>query len=442
MEAALDAAKHLAEVRRALDLAMRQRDAKRLAEAIQAAKQCALAPEELAAAEAVLTEASRREARAALQKAIAAQDVSTLFHAVAEAEAAGIEQEDLEPAKAALDAEVRAATKAGEQRLFDSHAALLPPAGELAFEVSRQSLNAEGYGGFDWKVREHLAFGTVAVGQELATTLEKAWFAKKSNILDELCQNLQSCHISSNGKICKPQALDKTILLKLGHDIKSRISQQTEATWTNFPIALAAMLLYTQQDVDTDRTLLFLDCPSAAVGPQLFAERKEAYDAYRGRMTKGAARRNPMLSGEVGRVATAVLHSALSAGMRQGVDPVAAQPLRQWVKSACLLSVCRQSFEEPRVLTRMLMTLGWPNLSDRGLHELRKKQKDDVIVCPQLLSTSANPGYVDKYLFLGAANLEQHVILTIRAPALNSCILGDEACRVFSGSSSKRPLIF
>ncbi|CAE7237080.1 unnamed protein product, partial [Symbiodinium pilosum] len=39
---------------------------------------------------------------------------------------------------------------------------------------------------------------------------------------------------------------------------------------------------------------------------------------------------------------------------------------------------------------------------------------DDVIVCPQLLSASTNPSYVDKYLFLGAANMEQHAILTIR----------------------------
>ncbi|CAE7686874.1 unnamed protein product, partial [Symbiodinium microadriaticum] len=405
-QAALADAKHLAEVRGALDLAMRSRDARRLSEVLLAAEQCGLAPEELAAGEAVLKEARLRESRAALQKAVATQDVSTLFHAVAEGEAAGLDPEDLDSAKAALHEKVRKATEDGEELLFGSRAALLPPAADLAFEVARQSLSAKGFGGFDWKVREHLAFGTVAVGQELAAALERAWFAKKMNILEELCQNLQSCLVTSNGKASKPQALDKTILLKLGHDIKSRINPQTDVTWMNFPIALATMLLYTQQDVDTDRTFLFLDCPSSAVGPQLFAERKEAYDSYRSR--RGPAR-NPMLATQVGRVATAVLHSALSAGMRQGADPVVELPLRQWVKSACLLSVCRQTFEEPRVLTRMLM-----NLSDRGIQELRKKQKDDVIVCPQILSTSANPAYVDKYLFHGAANLEQHVILTIR----------------------------
>lgn len=405
-QAALEDAKHLAEVRGALDLAMRSRDARRLSEALLAAEQCGLAPEELAAGEAVLKEARLRESRAALQKAVATQDVSTLFHAVAEGEAAGLDPEDLDSAKAALQEKVRKATEDGEELLFGSRASLLPAAGDLAFEVARQSLSAKGFGGFDWKVREHLAFGTVAVGQELAATLERAWFAKKMNILEELCQNLQSCLVTSNGKASKSQALDKTILLKLGRDIKSRINPQTDETWMNFPIALATMLLYTQQDVDTDRTFLFLDCPSSAVGPQLFAERKEAYDTYRSRRGPG---RNPMLAAQVGRVATAVLHSALSAGMRQGADPVVELPLRQWVKSACLLSVCRQTFEEPRVLTRMLM-----NLSDRGIQELRKKQKDDVIVCPQILSTSANPTYVDKYLFHGAANLEQHVILTIR----------------------------
>ena len=43
--------------------------------------------------------------------------------------------------------------------------------------------------------------------------------------------------------------------------------------------------------------------------------------------------------------------------------------------------------------------------------------QDDVIVCPQLLSASTNLSYVDKYLFLGAASMEQHAILTIRIPA-------------------------
>ncbi|CAE7645568.1 unnamed protein product [Symbiodinium sp. CCMP2456] len=164
-QAALEDAKHLAEVRGALDLAMRSRDARRLSEALLAAEQCGLAPEELAAGEAVLKEARLRESRAALQKAVATQDVSTLFHAVAEGEAAGLDPEDLDSAKAALQEKVRKATEDGEELLLGSRAALLPPAGDLAFEVARQSLSAKGFGGFDWKVREHLAFGTVAVGQ-------------------------------------------------------------------------------------------------------------------------------------------------------------------------------------------------------------------------------------------------------------------------------------
>ena len=51
----------------------------------------------------------------------------------------------------------------------------------LRFEMQwKSSKNAQGYGGFDWKVRENIAFSTVAVGQELAAALEKAWFTKKS----------------------------------------------------------------------------------------------------------------------------------------------------------------------------------------------------------------------------------------------------------------------
>lgn len=97
----------------------------------------------------------------------------------------------------------------------------------------------------------------------------------------------------------------------------------SESSWMTSPIALAIMLFYTQQrslqpcycsvavcanrktltcldfkgfhvcttlhcplclqvstlrqDVDTDRALLFPDCPSAMVGAQLFKERKEAW---------------------------------------------------------------------------------------------------------------------------------------------------------------------
>ena len=40
-------------------------------------------------------------------------------------------------------------------------------------------------------------------------------------------------------------------------------------------------------------------------------------------------------------------------------------------------------------------------------------RQEDIIVCPQLLSTSSNPDYVQKYLSLGASSLEKHVILTI-----------------------------
>ena len=54
----------------------------------------------------------------------------------------------------------------------------------LRFEMQwKSSKNAQGYGGFDWKVRENIAFSTVAVGQELAAALEKAWFTKKSQLV-------------------------------------------------------------------------------------------------------------------------------------------------------------------------------------------------------------------------------------------------------------------
>ncbi|CAJ1353414.1 unnamed protein product [Effrenium voratum] len=283
--------------------------------------------------------------------------------------------------------------------------------------MARDALHAEGYGGFDWKarsvkmeVRESVAFSTVAVGQELQSALERAWrlgdalaFGKKASILEELCENLRSCQVSATGKMFKADQLDKKVLFKLGYDLKCQKS--FDAPWASFPIALASMLLYTQQDVDTDRTMLFPDCPSSAVGPRLFAERKEAYDSYRRRV----APRNSMVSQEVSRVATSALHAALRAGLRQAPDPAAEQPLQKWVKTACLLSSCRQTLEEPKVLTRMLM-----NLSDRGVQELKKKHKEDLMVCPQVLSTSAEPSCVEKYLSLGAANLEHHAILTIR----------------------------
>ena len=45
--------------------------------------------------------------------------------------------------------------------------------------------------------------------------------------------------------------------------------------------------------------------------------------------------------------------------------------------------------------------------------KLHVSMQEDIIVCPQLLSTSSNSNYVEKYLSLGASCLEKHVILTI-----------------------------
>jgi len=408
MVAAKDAllvAQRMVETRNDLESAVRTRDPARLAAAIEKGQQCGLERHELEPAEAVLKEAWVEQARKSLKKAIQEQDVRALFQAVAESEAVGLEPEELDEAKRALEEEAAAATKDAEHRLEKK--ALLLPAAELTFEVARPALETEGYGGFDWKVRENIAFSTVAVGQELAAALEKAWFTKKSNILDELCQNLHSCHMSSIGKLCKPEALDKHILLKLGLDLKMHCDTGSESSWMTSPIALAIMLFYTQQDVDTDRALLFPDCPSAMVGAQLFKERKEAYEAYRTRTASGFGGRNPMIFGEVSHVATAVLESALR-GLQQAPNGAVERPLQKWVKTACLLSSCRQKFEESKSLTRILT-----NVSDRGIQELQKKQKEDIILCPQLLSTSSNSNYVEKYLSLGASCLEKHVILTI-----------------------------
>eukprot|EP00435_Cladocopium_sp_Y103_P041711 s423_g11.t1 len=400
---ALQLAQRLVETRNELESAVKTRDPARLMAAIEAGQSCGLERHELEPAEAVLKEAWVEQARKSLKRAINEQDVRALFRAVADSEAVGLEPEELDEAKRVLEEEAALATKDAEHRLEKRQ--LLLPAAELTFEVARPALDAEGYGGFDWKVRENIAFCTVAVGQELASALEKAWFTKKSNILDELCQNLRSCHMSSIGRLCKPEALDKHVLLKLGLDLQLECETSCE-NWTSSPIALAVMLFYTQQDVDTDRALLFPDCPSSMVAGQLFKERKEAYDAYRTR-TSALGARNPMLFSEVSHVATAVLQSALR-GLQQAPDVTTERPLQKWVKTACLLSSCRQKFEDSKSLTRILT-----NVSERGVQELRKKQKDDIMVCPQLLSTSSNPDYVQKYLSLGASSLEKHVVLTI-----------------------------
>ncbi|CAK9016123.1 unnamed protein product [Durusdinium trenchii] len=401
----LAVALQLAETRRELESAMKSRDPARLAAAIAKGQQCELGPE-LEAANAVLKEAWAEQAKKSLRKAIAEQDVRALFRAVAESEAVGLEPEELEDAKRALEREAASAAQDFEERILERKAQLLLPAAELTFEVARPALQAEGYGGFDWKVRENIAFTTVAVGQELAVALEKAWFTKKSDILDELCHNLRSCSMSSTGRVCKVEALDRRVLLKLGLELKSQLGHESSTSWASSPIVMVAMLLYTQQDVDTDRSMLFPDCPSSAVGQRLFREKKEAYDAYRTRVASGLATRNPMLFTEVSHVAAAVLQSALQ-GMQDGSR--SAEPLQKWVKTACLLSSCREKAEDSRTLTRILM-----NVSDRGIQELQNKQKEDIIVCPHILSTSLNPDYVEKYLHLGAWCLERHVVLSIR----------------------------
>ena len=102
-----------------------------------------------------------------------------LFAAVASAEACFLEPEELLEAKALLEREALRATRQAEQRLAERR---LRPAAELSFEVAKSGLKTEGYGGFDWKVREKVAFSTVLVGNELSNALDKAGSGRRRHL--------------------------------------------------------------------------------------------------------------------------------------------------------------------------------------------------------------------------------------------------------------------
>merc|ERR1719387_842132 len=105
---------------------------------------------------------------------------------------------------------------------------------------------------------------------------ENLWNEQQGSILHELCDNLFVCTLSDNGNSDRVQRLKQTVLADLCENLK-KCYGNSYGFLERFPLALLAMRLYTQQDVDIDRSLLFLDCPRTGVPGQ----REKRYAAYR-----------------------------------------------------------------------------------------------------------------------------------------------------------------
>lgn len=86
--------------------------------------------------------------------------------------------------------------------------------------------------------------------------------------------------------------------------------------------------------------------------------------------------------------------------------------------SSLMFSACVCDLEEYTTIEYIALVL-WSQLFPSRVAvscpapKLHVSMQEDIIVCPQLLSTSSNSNYVEKYLSLGASCLEKHVILTI-----------------------------
>eukprot|EP00930_Biecheleria_cincta_P033364 TRINITY_DN23113_c0_g1_i1.p1 TRINITY_DN23113_c0_g1~~TRINITY_DN23113_c0_g1_i1.p1 ORF type:complete len:2255 (-),score=582.31 TRINITY_DN23113_c0_g1_i1:175-6126(-) len=385
-------------------------DVPALEAAIQAGQKSGLTAAELEKWKERLRELQTAHIRQELKQATKANDASALIKAIAQSEYLGFDGSELEAAKATLASEMKALFDLADQNLEAARHSLLPAAGELAFQVARRHLQAEGGGGIAWKFEDEIAFGNLQAGRVLTNTLEEAWNSKPGTILDELCANLRTCVYSPDGKPIKAAPLSKTVLLRLGIELQLRHEETLDQLplAAKRPLVLATMLLYTQQDVDLDRVLLFSGCPSTAGRMQApTSARNTSYEAYRERVNHKGAKRNPMLCYQATQAAGAVLQAALSAGRGEMPEDDAVAPLRTWVKLVCLLGACRQHFEEPRTVTRCFL-----NISDVGMQMMKSRKSGDVMVCPPPLSSTLDQRLAEE-LMHQRGNPESHCVLTV-----------------------------
>ncbi|CAK0883082.1 unnamed protein product [Prorocentrum cordatum] len=335
---------------------------------------------ELAQAGALLRAGEREAAREHLAGVAIQGDADELLEALGKGQECGLDESELEGVRASLEE----ATELAFTRVKDG---LLPPADELAFEVAGRQLQSPGHAGLDRKTGEAPLVLDAGVGERLARAVEQMWHRKQASILDELKHNLRGCS-TKLGKAQGVRAVSNRLMLRLCFELGSRYGGRASGHLRQLPLLMLSALLYTQEDVDTDRMMLFPDCPARGSGtPQ---EQRIAYGAYRDRikdvwvLQEGRAERNPSLSAELSRALRMVLESSLS-GAGQTL-------LAKWVKVLCVFGAAADALPPTSVSAALV------GLPRDAAQLLQSKRPGDSLVWAGPLSATTDHAIPERQL--------------------------------------------
>ena len=121
------------------------------------------------------------------------------------------------------------------------------------------------------------------------------WRAKSGNILEELCANIKyhAAPVGGGPDVAGAQQLDWAAVLAFCAELAKELGARSEFLAQTSPLALLCMVLYTQQEVDIDRLMLFPDVPAF---PEKAEDRTpEGRDRWYARYRERPGARNPMM---------------------------------------------------------------------------------------------------------------------------------------------------
>jgi protein dpy-30 len=219
---------------------------------------------------------------------------------------------------------------------------------------------------------------------------------KTGTIVSELCENCCLFDETLNAKMRHSPATIREYCLNIGEKYSSIFTEPPAHL-----LALVCFVLYTQQDVDSDRMFAFTDVPPFPVGQESPAARDEVYAPYRDQ--RQADKRNAMMF-QIGNWGFRTSWEAFAKGSRhwEGIEA-----MRTWVKWMCLITATRRHYPQPRSVFRGLCGLP-PFL----VEEFRNLAPGSEIFWPQLSSTTTERSICESYANQ-AEPLEQNVIFSI-----------------------------
>ena len=250
---------------------------------------------------------------------------------------------------------------------------------------------------------------------------EQCWRRGASGVLDEICMNLVAAppdlslasgsgSPSSRRSLSSPSKLDDMLIVKLCLELRKRHpgflveDQRLQVA----PLGLLVLSLYTMQDVDIDRALLFPDCPPLPESVETRQGISEAYETYRMKRRRKGKSRNPdvclQACGDSRRKWDAFVREVEGALLPE--DELEVTRGDRWFKWVCLLGALRQKLPKLTVYTFLTKV-------PRGiLQNTLRKQPGDLLFWPTASSATLDTKFADAYA-KQQLPVEQNVIFEI-----------------------------